>query len=174
MNTIPQHCVVAVYESFYQASEAINALDTSSIPHEQVSFITHNLSEDQLEENSLHFENRSLEGATKNAGVGGLLGMLLATPALMVSGIGPLVIAGPIAAGLGGAMFGGFLGAMHGWGLLQDDIEKYKNDVKNGNMLVVINGSQDQAEEAEKVLRKTNVQSVQLHKPRPTEGSQSG
>lgn len=159
------HCVVAVYESFDQARESVQALEKSDFPSDQVSLVTHSVSDEVLQEDVLQYGDETEKDAAKGAGVGGLLGLLLGTPLLMIPGVGPVLIAGPLAAGLTGAIVGGFLGAMAGWGVHEDGVQQYEQQVKQGKLLVVANGDPKQTAEAQRVLRETNVEDIHLHAP---------
>ncbi|MEZ6097782.1 MAG: general stress protein [Pirellulaceae bacterium] len=159
------HCVVAVYESFDEAKQAVQALEKSDFPSEQVSLVTHSVPEEVLQEEVLQYGDETEKDAVKGAGVGGLLGLLLGTPLLMIPGIGPVLIAGPLAAGLTGAIVGGLLGAMAGWGVHEDHVQQYEQEVKDGKLLVVANGDPRHTAEAQRVLREMNAEDIHLHAP---------
>ena len=157
------HCVVAVYESFDDAKQAVQALDNSDFPSEQISLVTHSVPEEVPQVDVLQSGDETEKDATKGVSVGGLLGLLLGTPLLMIPGVGPVLIAGPLAAGLTGAIVGGFLGAMAGWGTHEDHVQQYEQQVKEGKLLVVANGDPKQSAEAKRVLRETNAEDIHLH-----------
>jgi hypothetical protein len=158
-----QDCVVAVYESFAKAKEAVQALENSTFPSEQVSFVTHSVTEELPQEDSLQYGDKTERNAARGAGVGGLIGMLLGTPLVTVGGLGAVLIAGPIATGLAGAIVGGLLGAMTGWGVHADHVHRYEKKVSEGALLVVANGDPQQVAEATKVLQQTDADEIHLH-----------
>ncbi len=81
--------------------------------------------------------------------LGALGGLLLGATALTISGIG-LVIAGPLAAVLGGAgigaVTGGLAGALAGLGVSEDDARQYEERVEAGDILVVVAAGEREAE----------------------------
>jgi hypothetical protein len=81
----------------------------------------------------------------------------------MIPGVGPLLVAGPLAAGLTGGILGGFLGAMRGWGAHADRVQQYESQVRQGKLLVVANGDPKQTIEAQRVLMETHAEDVHLH-----------
>lgn len=159
------HCVVAVYESFDQAREGVQALEKSTFPSEQVSLVTHSVPEEFLQGKVLQYGDETEKDAAKGAGLGGLLGLLLGTPLLMIPGVGQVLVAGPLATGLTGAIVGGFLGAMGGWGVHTDHAQQYEEQVKQGRLLVIANGDPQQVAEAQRLLRETAAENIQLHVP---------
>lgn len=159
------HCVVAIFATFEDAKAAVQALEKSSCPSEQVSLVTHNVPEEAPQEEALQTGDAAEKDAAKGAGVGGLLGLLLGTPLLMVPGVGPVLVAGPLAVGMTGAIVGGFMGAMNGWGVHEDEVEFYEEKVKQGKFLVVANGDPKQTAEAQRILRGTNAEDIRFHAP---------
>ena len=103
---MPQTCVVAVCDSFEIAKNAVQALEDANFPPDQVSLVTHHVQELPLQESAVEDDAQADRNAAAGAGFGGILGMLLGTPLINVSGIGAVLVAGPIAAGLAGAAIG--------------------------------------------------------------------
>src|SRR5687767_14249622 len=101
-------CSVAVFRTFEDACKAIQALDKAGFPEQQVSLVTHDVAKEIPREQVLQFGDQSTKDVAKGAGVGGLLGALLATPLLAIPGVGVAIFAGPLAAGATGAIVGGF------------------------------------------------------------------
>src|SRR5579862_6017420 len=81
-------------------------------------------------------------GVTTGGVVGGTLGLLAGIGALAIPGVGPLIAAGPIMAGLaglgvGGAV-GGIVGALVGMGIPEYEAKRYEGRVKNGGTLLSV------------------------------------
>jgi Heat induced stress protein YflT domain len=81
-------------------------------------------------------------GATTGGVIGGTLGVLAGIGALAIPGVGPLIAAGPIVAGLaglgvGGAV-GGLVGALVGMGIPEYEAKRYEGHVKNGGTLLSV------------------------------------
>jgi len=156
-------CSVAVYASFKNAEVGLRALHDAGFPEQQVSLVTHDVAQEVLEAHVLQYGDKSVEHMAKGAGAGGLLGALLASPLLVVPGIGPAVFAGPLAAAATGAIVGGFLGGMMGWGVHPDRVRQYEAKVKEGCILVVANGDPAEVAMAHRILQNTNVAETHLH-----------
>jgi hypothetical protein len=92
-----------------------------------------------------------------------LLGLLLGSPVLAVSGLGAFIIAGPIGLGLAGAIVGGFLGAMSGWGVHEDHIRRYEAKVAQGDRLVIATGDPKMVALAAQTLQQTEPREMHLH-----------
>jgi hypothetical protein len=74
--------------------------------------------------------------------IGGTLGVLAGVGALAIPGVGPLIAAGPIMAGLaslgvGGAV-GGLVGALVGMGIPEYEAKRYEGRVKSGGTLLSV------------------------------------
>lgn len=88
--------------------------------------------------------NKAAEGAGIGGAIGGTVGAIAAAVAaigtsLLVPGLG-LVIAGPLAAAIAGAgagsVTGGLIGALVGWGIPEERVKAYEEDLKNGGILM--------------------------------------
>lgn len=86
------------------------------------------------------------EGAAVGAGAGGVLGgavgLLAGLGLLAIPGLGPLIAAGPIMAGLSGiavgATVGGVTGALIGMGIPEIEAKRYEGKIKDGNILIAV------------------------------------
>jgi hypothetical protein len=96
-------------------------------------------------------------GATGGGALFGALALLAGAGALAIPGVGPLIAAGPLVAGLaglglGGAV-GGLAGALVGMGLPEDEAKRYYSQLAVGyTLLVVHTDSPEQAATAKQVL----------------------
>lgn len=64
-------CVVAVFDSFKRTKHAVQALESSAFSPNQVSLVTHSVSDEVLKEEVLQYGDETEKGAAKGAGVGG-------------------------------------------------------------------------------------------------------
>lgn len=87
------------------------------------------------------------EGAAIGGTVGGTIGAIAAGvaaigTALVLPGLG-LWVAGPLAAAVAGAgaggVTGGLVGALIGWGIPEDTLKEYEENVKQGDILIGVN-----------------------------------
>jgi hypothetical protein len=84
----------------------------------------------------------SAVGATAGGALGGALALLVGAGALAIPGVGPLIAAGPLMAGLAGLGVGGAVGglggALIGMGLHEDEAKRYLSQIKTGHTLLVV------------------------------------
>lgn len=156
-------CVVGIYDRFDKAKDAVQALEDAEYPAERVSLVTQPVDKAVDENEPLQYGDKTERNAATGAGMGGLIGALLGTPLVAIGGVGTLLLAGPIATGIAGAIVGGFLGAMSGWGVHEDNIQRYEQQVADGSLLVIANGDPLQVAEAQQILRQTEAIEVHRH-----------
>jgi hypothetical protein len=84
----------------------------------------------------------SAVGATAGGALFGALALLAGAGALAIPGVGPLIAAGPLVAGLAGLGLGGAVGglggALVGMGLPEDEAKRYLNQIGAGHTLLVV------------------------------------
>lgn len=144
--------IVGLYDNAEKARDAVNALVAAGCPREDISLVAkepENIQKDTSEQG-----NKAPEGLAAGAGIGaalgGLGGVLAGLGLLAIPGIGPIVAAGPIAAGLagaaGGAVAGGLLGGLLGLGIPEEEAHAYAEGVRRGNTLVTVRAPEGQAD----------------------------
>jgi hypothetical protein len=116
-----------------------------------------------------HKETKAPEGTTAGVTtggvIGGALGVLVGIGALAIPGVGPLIAAGPIVAGLaglgvGGAV-GGFVGALIGMGIPEYEAKRYEGRVKDGGTLLSVHcDTSDQVSRAKDLLKSSGAQDI--------------
>lgn len=109
------------------------------------------------------------EGATTGVGVGGAvggtLGLLAGIGALAIPGVGPLIAAGPIMAGLaglgvGGAV-GGLVGSLIGLGIPEYEAKRYEGRVKDGGVLLSVHcDSSEEIARAKDILKAAGAEDI--------------
>jgi hypothetical protein len=94
-------------------------------------------------------ETKATQGLATGAAIGGAAGLALGLTALAVPGIGPVLAAGPIAAGLAGLTAGGGVGALvgsfAGLGMPDQEARHYEAAVREGGFFVSVS-TRDQEE----------------------------
>ncbi len=122
----------------------------TGVPEEKNSLITRQRNEDGTLRDERYVEEHAdgettdaaLTGAAAGGALGGLAGILVGIGALAIPGVGPIIAAGPLAAGLTGAAIGaaggGLIGALAGLGLDEDEARIYKDEVDRGGVLVTV------------------------------------
>jgi hypothetical protein len=104
-------------------------------------------------------------GATGGGALFGSLAVLVGAGALAIPGIGPLVAAGPLVAGLAGlgvgGAIGGLAGALVGMGLQEDEAYRYVSHVGAGRTLVVVHcDTPEQTSKANAALERAGAEEV--------------
>src|ERR1700748_619334 len=133
-----------IYPSNSAAETAVDQLVAAGFSNQDVSVLMADRkgSKDFAAEKN----TKAPEGATTGVGVGGAvggtLGLLAGIGALAIPGVGPLIAAGPIMAGLaglgiGGAV-GGLVGALVGMGIPEYEAKRYEGRVKDGGTLLSV------------------------------------
>src|SRR6202044_782340 len=104
-------------------------------------------------------------GATTGGVIGGALGVLVGIGALAIPGVGPLIAAGPIVAGVaglgvGGAV-GGLVGALIGMGIPEYEGKRYEGRGKDGGILVSVHcDSSEEIARAKQLLKSTGADDI--------------
>jgi hypothetical protein len=115
-------------------------------------------------------------GATTGGVIGGALGVLVGIGALAIPGVGPLIAAGPIVAGLaglgvGGAV-GGLVGALIGMGIPEYEAKRYEGRVKDGGTLLSVHcDTSDQVSRAKDLLKSSGAQDISSTSQQPHRAS---
>lgn len=136
--------VVGSYSTEREAIEVIEDLKRQGYTPEQVSVISKDKSETEKvsEETEVQTAEGAATGAVAGGALGGLGGVLAGIGALAIPGIGPIVAAGPVVAGLTGAAagagVGGLAGALIGMGVPEEEAKNYETDFNEGKILVLV------------------------------------
>jgi hypothetical protein len=142
--TTKNKSVFGIYATADGAERAVNSLIDDGFSSQDVSVLMPD--QRSTREFAHHKDTKAPEGATAGATaggvVGGALGVLIGLGALAVPGVGPLLAAGPIVAGLaglgaGGAV-GGLIGALAGMGIPEYEARRYEGRVKDGGILLSV------------------------------------
>jgi hypothetical protein len=154
--------VFGIYPSAEQAERAVDTLIAAGYPSAAISVL---LPDSQGTREFAHQKNTKAPegttvGVTAGGVVGGTLGVLAGVGALAIPGVGPLIAAGPIVAGLaglgvGGAV-GGVVGALVGIGIPEYVAKRYEGRVKNGGTLLSVHcDTTEQISRAKDLLKGT-------------------
>ena len=163
MACVNEESVVAVYSQLGQAKQALKQLAEHRISPEHVSLITHSLEDEEELHCYLDHGDRAETDAARGAVVGGVLGILAGAAFFWIPGFGPLIVLGPLAAGLTGGAVGALIGAMTGWGIPKERAHRYEKRVKAGDLLVVVHGDPLIVAQAHAVLDQTEPEELNLY-----------
>ena len=134
--------VFGIYKDIDQAENAADQLVVSGFSNQDISVL---MADNEGTRQFAHEKNTkapegTTAGVTTGGVVGGTLGVLVGIGALAIPGVGPLIAAGPIMAGLaglgvGGAV-GGLIGGLVGMGIPEYEAKRYEGRVKDGGVLL--------------------------------------
>ena len=178
--TSKTNSVVAVFESHEQAEAAVRELQKDGFDMKQLSIIGKDF---HTEEHVVGYyttcDRMSYwggSGALWGSFWGGMWGLLFGSAFFWVPGIGPLLVAGPVAMWIVGALEGAVvtgsltaLGAgLYSIGIPKNSVVKYESEVKNGKLLLVAHGTTDEVERARNILHQTRAKATTVHAERAT------
>jgi hypothetical protein len=139
---MPHPLVLALYASPSAAAAGARAAHDAGVQHNQLSVITRNHDEDTALAAQLDgTPGVELEDSRSAARLGELSGYVLAAIALVLPGIGPIVAAGPLSAGLGeaaGHVAGGVAAALTAAGIDPQRAQVFQNSVQEGAVLIAV------------------------------------
>jgi hypothetical protein len=154
--------VIGLYMTIADAHKVVRELINNGIDHHNISLIArdtqggygHHPSEGEGQTES------EVTGAAVGGAIGGVAGLLLGLGALAIPGLGPVIAAGPLVAGLVGAGIGaaggGLLGALTKAGIPEEEARFYVEGVRRGDILVAVKVFNDQVSRVVNVMEHYN------------------
>jgi uncharacterized membrane protein len=163
--------IVAVYPDHAAAEQAVRLLHEHGFAMSDLSIVGRDY---QVTEEPVGFISASdfaASGAVTGAWAGGLFGLLIGAAFLVLPGLGPVFVAGPLAAVLlggvegavAGAVVGGLVGGLVGWGVPKDQALKYESHVKAGKFLLIAHGSPQEVVRARELLAPHAPEDLQVY-----------
>lgn len=163
--------IVAIYDAHTGAEAAVKALHAAGIDMKRLSIVGKDF---HTEEHAIGFYtsgDRMKFWGARGALWGSLWGMLFGGAFLLVPGVGPLVVMGPLVAWFVGALEGATLGGVAGVlgaaltsaGVPKDSALKYELEVKAGKYLVLAHGDPDMIQKARAILGTTGASQLVIH-----------
>jgi uncharacterized protein (TIGR02271 family) len=172
--TTQRETVVGVFNDRDTAQAAIEQLKSAGFRPDDIGILMQN--KEGAQDLATETGTKAGEGAGKGAVTGGILGglggLLVGIGALAIPGIGPVVAAGPLAAGLGavlgstatgaviGAGVGAIAGALIGMGVPEDEARVYEERFNQGRILVTVKAGANRYSEAERILRNASAEQI--------------
>jgi uncharacterized membrane protein len=162
---------VAVYESHDQAENAVRLLWNAGVDFRKISIVGKDYSTREQPVGFFNMGDRARFFGKFGAFWGSLAGILFGSFMMFIPVVGHLIILGPLAAtvvsGLEGAAFGSaagaLVGALTGIGVPKDTALRYQTAIEADNYLLTVQGSAEDRELAEDVLRPTQAVSLESH-----------
>ncbi len=154
--------VTGLFDDYSDASAAVNALEASGVPSNDISIVSNNA------DNRYDGDSNAAEGAGTGAGIGAALGgvggLLTGLGIMAIPGVGPVVAAGWLAATAAGAVAGavaggaagGLIGALTDSGIPEDHAHVYAEGVRRGGTLVTAKVDDAKVTAAEAILKRSS------------------
>lgn len=157
--------VVALFDSFADAQRVVRELVDEGISRDRISLIAGDTAGRYAADldrtrTAGRAADDSTEGAATGAVIGGIGGALIGIGALAIPGIGPVVAAGPLIAGLVGAgvgaAVGGLVGALIDAGVPEEQANYYAEGVRRGGTLVAVETDEAMADRIVRIFSRYN------------------
>jgi hypothetical protein len=140
--------VLALFPNPTAAAVAARALHARGVERDQISVVSRSHDEEgALADQMDATPGADIEDSRPAARLGELGAQVLAAIAVVMPGIGPIVAAGPLAAGLGeaaGHVAGGVASALKGAGVPAGRAEQIEQAVQQGSVLLAVHAVPDQ------------------------------
>jgi len=159
--------VFGIYQSGERAERAVDSLIAAGFASADISVLlpdTRSTREFAHAKDTKAPEGTTV-GATAGGVIGGTLGILAGIGSLAIPGVGPLIAAGPIMAGLAGlgvgGVVGGLVGALVGMGIPEYEAKRYEGRVKDGGTLLSVHcDTSDEISRAKDMLKATGATDI--------------
>jgi hypothetical protein len=156
--------VIAVYNTHSDAEAAINELQRAGFDVKKLSVVGKGYHTDEQAVGYYNAGDRMKYWGTLGAFWGGLWGLLFGAAFFWIPGIGPVLVAGPLAASIvaaleSAAMVGGLsvLGAaLYSSGIPKDSVIQYETAIRADKYLLAGHGTHAEIAKAKEILRSTN------------------
>jgi hypothetical protein len=139
-----EKAVYCIAKTMEQAETIVDRLKAAGFSNNDISvlFPDKSTTKDFAHEKATKAPEGATAGGLAGLGLGGVLGWLVEAGLIAIPGVGPLVVAGPIAAALAGAGIGaaagGLVGALVGMGIPEYEAKLYEGKVREGNVLIAV------------------------------------
>jgi len=157
--------IVAMFDNMSEAQSALQDLTKIGIARDDISLVAGDqegryASTLPRDADSTDHGSATAGGAVTGAALGGIGGVLLGVGALAIPGIGPVIAAGPLLAGLVGAgigaAVGGLVGALVDAGVPEEHAGYYAEGVRRGSTLLTVGAPESRVNEVIRTLNQYN------------------
>ena len=166
-----ENAIVAVYNSHVEAEEAVDRLKRAGFDMTKLSIVGKDY---HTEENVVGYYNagdRMKYWGKMGAFWGGIWALLFGAAFFLVPGIGPVLVAGPVAASIvaaleGAVVVGGLsaIGAgLYSIGIPKDSILRYEVALKADKFLLIAHSAADDVAKAKETIERTSPVEVNVH-----------
>jgi hypothetical protein len=167
----PTAGVIALYGSHNQAEAAVMELQKCGFNMTKLSIVGRGAHLDEHVVGYYSACDRMQFWGKLGAMWGGITSLLFGAGFFLIPGIGPLLVAGPLVAWIVGALEGAVvvggmsaIGAgLYSIGIPKNSVLKYETALKDGQFLVIVHGTAEDAKKAQDILKGTEREAVFDH-----------
>ena len=156
--------VLALFSSSTAAAHAARALHGAGVTRDAISVVARSHDEEgALAEQMDASPGADIEDSRPAGVLGELSGQVLAAIAMVLPGIGPIVTAGPLSAGLGeaaGHVAGGVAHVLKNTGVAEDRADELQHAVEEGALLLAVHANADNEEAVRAALTQAGARSL--------------
>lgn len=159
MTSASTNTVIGLFPSQQAADRAVDDLISHGFSRSDISVVASEsaLSSREITPNITTLPQTGANVETgRDAAIGGIAGFLLGLAALAIPGVGPIIAAGPLAAGLtgaaAGAATGGLVGALGRHGVPEERAHEYSDAIRSGRLMVTVHTTPDRVDNAADIL----------------------
>jgi hypothetical protein len=170
------NAIVAVYKSHGCAELAIKELQQSGFDMKKLSIVGRDCHTDEHVLGYYNAGDRISYWGKNGAFWGGVWGMLFGSAFLMVPGVGPLVVAGPLVSWILGALEGAVVvgglsavgAAMYSLGIPENSVLQYETALKTDKFVLVAHGTAKDVSQAREIISRTRAELLEHHDLEPS------
>jgi len=163
--------VVAIYDTHSQAEQAVKNLQKSGFDMKKLSIVGKDYHSEEDVTGYYNTGDRMKYWGKLGGFWGGFWGLLFGSAFFAVPGIGPVLVAGPLAAWIVGALEGaavvGGLSAvgagLYSIGIPKDSVLKYESALKADKFIVLAHGTAAEVAKARDIIQTTHPTELAVH-----------
>ncbi|NMP21845.1 hypothetical protein [Sulfobacillus harzensis] len=155
--------VVGSFSDQHAADTVVHELEHNGVDDKKISVIARHDGHTEKGHPTGHGTHDLSSGIGWGAATGGAVGLLASAGALAIPGVGPILAMGPLAATLSGAAAGGLVGGLMDYGIPKGESEHLEQDVKHGNVLVMVQTDEPEVEKAQRLFKDHGAHDVYVH-----------
>ena len=175
MNNVYHKRAIGLFDRRSGAEAVVRDLKDSGYDMQQVSIVAKDADKIDGLETTEKIGNKADDGAAAGAltggTLGGITGLLVGLGTLAIPGVGPILLAGATAttiattlAGAGiGVAAGSLVGALVGLGIPEEKAKIYRDRVKDGSFLVMVNGTDSEISRAEAIMNHHGIDELGIY-----------
>jgi len=166
-----QSAIVATFNTHTEAEYAVKEVQKAGFDMKKLSIVGKDYHSDEHVVGYYNMGDRAQNWGKYGAFWGGLWGMLFGSAFFLIPVMGPILVAGPLVAGIVSALEGAVIvgglsavgAAFYGLGIPKDSIVQYETSLKANKFLLIDHGSFEEVERIRNILAKTNAIETIVH-----------